>query len=67
MGWTRQQRLNILQKKKVTKKDANFFKMGLDFADFATQFFDNFFGFCGVNLQGEKLSGGSKLQFHHSF
>jgi len=52
--------------KKATNKDVNFEKY-LDFADFATQFFDNFFGFCGVNLQGEQLSGGSKLQLHHSF
>ena len=66
MGWTRQRWLNLLQKKEV-KKDEDFFKMGLDFADFATQFFDDFFSFCGVDLQSEQLSGCSELQLHHSF
>ena len=32
MGWTRQQWFNLLPKEKI---DANFFKMYLDFADFA--------------------------------
>ena len=35
MGRTRQRWLNILQEKKVTLEDANFFKMYLDFSYFA--------------------------------
>lgn len=49
---------------KESKKDAIFFKMYLYLADFASQFFDDFFSCGWFNFQGVKGFGSSEFQFH---
>jgi len=60
MGWTRKG-LNVFQKEKVAKKDANFFKKYLHFSDFTSEFLYDFFSPCRVNLDGVEFFGRSQL------